>query len=95
MEVHGTWEQTWAEVGVDQSGGPPALKFCERLRSELPATKANSAQVIAQLTLLPGQVEVKVSSVSLATMSKLLKTKAVPATPVFFSVKVYEDAGVL
>jgi len=93
VEVHGTWEQTWAEVGLDQSGGPPLLKVCERLRSELPATKANSAQVIAQLTLLPGQVEVKVSSVSLATMSKLLKTKAVPATPVFFSVKVYEDAG--
>lgn len=89
-ELGGRWEHCYAVVAPSSDGGGPTLQVFERQRTDVLPSSANRGSIIAYFSIDRGACEAKTTTLSLAALSKLLRTKSVPASPCFFNVKVID-----
>ena len=88
VEIGGQWEQCYARLGGVGDDTGRLFRVHERVRPDLPASAANSSTVVAHFEVDRGACEVRTTTISMAAMSKLLKSKAIPPAPCFFNVRV-------
>lgn len=91
IEISGRWEHCYCAI-EQQDGSTAAPEFLayERARLDLPPSLSNRSSIIVNFTITRGDCSAASTTVSMAVLSKLMRNKAVPASPSFFNVKVRE-----
>jgi len=86
IDIGGQWEQIYAKLTGPSDEPARLFRVFERKRMDLPASLSNCSTVIAHFSVERGFCEVRKTTISMAAMSRLLKSKVIPPAPHFFNV---------